>query len=305
MRRLEVRALVVAFTLAALATLSACSAPPAPDQPGAPPASGATAPTAIPWPSTEEEHTEPAITITHVHAIARDPDNANLLLATHEGLFRQVDGALRRSSPDIDLMGFAVGTDGTFYASGHPGTGTDMPQPVGLITSTNGGASWQVASRGGQSDFHALTVGAGTITGFDGKLRTTADATTWTDRAIPAPPHALAAAPRTGALLATTSAGLLTSTDNGTTWTALSPPEVAVLAAWADDTTAVITTITGRLATSSDAGQTWTLHPESIGMAEALYAGLTEDGQLEILAVVDDKVIRTVDAGATTEVVVQ
>ena len=228
-----------------------------------------------------------------------------MLLATHQGLFRQVDGELRQNGPVIDLMSFAVGADGTFFASGHPGLSTDLPQPVGLITSNDGGASWRVASRGGQSDFHALTVAAGTVTGFDGALRSTSDNSTWTQHAIPSPPRDLAAAPRTGTLLAPTSSGLLTSTDDGTTWTELAPPELAVLAAWADDTTAVIATTNGRLATSTDAGHTWTLHPQTIGMAEALHAQRTADRQVEVLAVVDDKVIRTLDGGATTQILAE
>ncbi|KYH45573.1 F510_1955 family glycosylhydrolase [Branchiibius sp. NY16-3462-2] len=305
MRRLQRDALVAAGIVAALATLSACAGSVTP-QPGRATFSTMTsAPAAEQGSSTRLPTAQPPIAITHIHAVARHPRTGDLLLATHEGLFRQIDGQLRQTGPVIDLMSFAVASDGTFYASGHPGTETDLPQPVGLITSTDGGATWQVASRGGQSDFHALTVGAGTVTGFDGALRTTTDNTTWTQHTIPAPPRDLAAAPRTGTLLATTSRGLFTSTDNGTTWTTLSPPEVAVLAAWADDSTAVIVTTTGRLATSTDSGRTWTLHPKSIGAAEALHAQRSPDGQLEIIAVVGDTVIRTMDAGASTQILVQ
>ncbi|MBM6546285.1 hypothetical protein JNO54_09060 [Janibacter sp. YIM B02568] len=292
--------LIGAATLAAVATLSACSFGDGPERqrsaPTTQPTSVSGSPTAAP--------AQP-LAITHIHAITRDPKSGELLLATHQGLFRQVDGQLRKAGPVIDLMGFAVGSDGTYYASGHPGVGVDLPQPVGLITSTDGGASWEVASRGGESDFHALTAGPGTVTGFDGALRTTTDNKTWTTHPIPAPPRDVAAAPKKGTLLATTSSGLLTSTDGGQSWTTLAPPEPAVLAAWADDTTAVIATTSGRLATSSDAGSTWTLHPDSIGTTEALSAHRTSDGQLEILAVVDNKVIRTTNAGASTETLVQ
>ncbi|WP_238148169.1 hypothetical protein [Janibacter hoylei] len=43
-----------------------------------------------------------------------------MLVATHQGLFQQVDGKLVRNGPAIDLMGFTIGDDGTLYASGHP-----------------------------------------------------------------------------------------------------------------------------------------------------------------------------------------
>ena len=85
----------------------------------------------------------------------------------------------------------------------------------------------------------------------------------------------------------------------------MSPPETAVLAAWADERTIVIATDTGRLATSDDAGTTWALQRKSIGTAEALHAQRSTAGELEVIAVVDSKVLRTTDSGATTEVLVE
>lgn len=239
--------------------------------------------------------------ITHIHAVARDPKSGELLLATHEGLFRHVNGDLVQNGPVIDLMGFAVAPDGTYYASGHPGVGVDLPQPVGLITSTDAGRSWRVASRGGQSDFHALTAGSTAVIGFDGVLRSSTDGTTWTTRSIPAPPRTLAVAPTSGALLATTEAGLLASSDTGATWRTLPPPVTALLVTWADEKTMVIATTTGQLGVSSDAGITWTLNPTRVGAAEALHAGRGQDGRLEIVVVADGKVLRTLDGGTTTE----
>lgn len=244
------------------------------------------------------------IAITHIHAVARDPKSGELLLATHEGLLRQSAGGLVQAGPVIDLMSFTVGPDGTFYASGHPGSGTDLPQPAGLITSRDSGRTWQVASRGGESDFHALAVGPTSVTGFDDALRTTTDRTSWTTRTIAAPPRALAASQESGTLLATTSAGLLRSGDGAATWRTLTPPETAVLVAWADERTIMIATTTGRLGTSSDAGATWTLGPRSLGVVEALTARRTTNGQLEAVVVVDGKVLRTTDTGATTKVLV-
>lgn len=255
-------------------------------------------------PAAGEAAEQPAPLI-HVHGIARHPRTGDVLVATHQGLFQQVDGKLVRKGPAIDLMGFTIGDDGTLYASGHPAPGTDLPQPVGLITSQDTGGTWQVASLGGQSDFHALTAGPNGVIGFDGTLQHTSDTKTWTTQDIPSPPRVLAASPTSGKLLATTSAGLLMSQDEGATWASLAPPETAVLAAWADEETIVISSAAGRLATSSDAGQTWTLHPKNIGVAEALWAGRTSDGQVEIIASVEGQVISTKDAGTTTQTLVQ
>ena len=80
--------------------------------------------------STASAANQPPVAITHIHAVARDPKTGDLLLATHEGLFRHANGDLLQNGPVIDLMGFTVAPDGTYYASGHPGAGVDLPQPV-------------------------------------------------------------------------------------------------------------------------------------------------------------------------------
>ncbi len=291
------RFLLAGSALATLAVLTACGSTGA-ATPSARGGSPAAAPVSSP---ASASSSRPPVAITHIHAVARDPKSGELLLATHEGLFRHVNGDLVQNGPVIDLMGFAVAPDGTYYASGHPGVGVDLPQPVGLITSTDAGRSWRVASRGGQSDFHALTAGSTAVIGFDGVLRSSTDGTTWTTRSIPAPPRTLAAAPTSGALLATTEAGLLASSDTGATWRTLSPAVTALLVTWADEKTMVIATTTGQLGVSSDAGITWTLNPTRVGAAEALHAGRGQDGRLEIVVVADGKVLRTLDGGTTTE----
>lgn len=251
--------------------------------------------------STASAANQPPVAITHIHAVARDPKTGDLLLATHEGLFRHANGELLQNGPVIDLMGFTVAPDGTYYASGHPGAGVDLPQPVGLITSTDSGRTWRVSSRGGESDFHALTSSRTSVVGFDGTLRSTTDGETWTTRTIPAAPRTLAASPQTGALLATTETGLLHSTDDGRSWKGLTPPATALLAAWADEQTIVIATTNGQIATSNDTGATWTLQPKRIGAPQALFAQRGTDGQIETILVADGAVLRTVDGGATVE----
>ncbi|MBN9607969.1 MAG: hypothetical protein BGO26_06265 [Actinobacteria bacterium 69-20] len=247
---------------------------------------------------------ESAPLLMHIHGAMREPATGDLLLATHAGLFRQTGDSLRQVGPPIDLMGFAIGADGTFYASGHPGAGVDLPQPVGLITSKDSGQTWQAASRGGESDFHALTVGPDTVAGFDGALRVSEDRTAWTVHSIPAPPRTLAASPQTGTLLATTEAGLLRSADNATTWQTLAPPEPAVLVAWADEQTIAIATTAGRLATSGDAGATWTLGPKALGTIDTLSARRDNNGRVEIIVSIDGAVLQTTDAGASTDTLV-
>ena len=238
--------------------------------------------------------------ITHVHAITRDAAGT-ILLATHEGLFRLDDQDLTQVGPVVDLMGFTTTGEGRYLASGHPGLGVDLPEPVGLIESTDAGESWRVLSRAGESDFHALAAGPNGVIGFDGQLRISADGRNWDTAAIPSAPASLAVAPGTGTVLATTEDGLLRSSDNGTTWTTVDTPQLISRVAWADDETMVGAGIDGRLLTSRDAGDTWTASRDPVGEVVALGAGLTDGGEVEALLVEGPRVLRSLDGGATTE----
>ncbi len=246
--------------------------------------------------------------ITHVHAITRDTVTGagagTILLATHEGLFRLQDRELTQVGPVVDLMGFTVTPEGRYLASGHPGTGTDLPEPVGLIESTDQGKTWQVLSRGGESDFHALTAGPDRVLGFDDQLRASTDGRTWDTLAIPfapAAPAALAIAPGTGTVVATTEDGVMRSDDDGATWEILKTPQLMSLIDWADDETIVGAGIDGNLLTSRDAGKTWTASDQPLGEITALGASITADGEIETLIVADSTVLRTTDGGKTTE----
>jgi photosystem II stability/assembly factor-like uncharacterized protein len=97
--------------------------------------------------------------------------------------------------------------DGSYLASGHPGAGAALGNPVGLIRSTDGGDMWTTLSRAGKSDFHGLTAGSGLVAGYDGALRISTDGRSWQTHDIPSAPHVLAVSPDGGRLLATTSAG--------------------------------------------------------------------------------------------------
>ncbi len=308
MNRHHLRWTVAVLGASMIGALTACTS--TPESTPTPVAATATvAPTASASGSPSPAPPDPAapmeLSVSHIHAALRDPQTGELLLATHEGLFRQSGSELQQVGPVIDLMSFAVDADGTLYASGHPSADADLPQPLGLITSSDSGQTWQVASRGGQSDFHALTVGPSTVVGFDGALRATADGKSWTTLDLNLPVITLAASPQSGTLLATTQAGLVRSDDDGASWQTLTPPEAAVLVAWADDTTAVAATVTGRLASSDDGGLTWTLGPKSIGRVGTLSAQRATNGMVEIIAVVDSTEIATTDAGASTQVLVQ
>lgn len=81
------------------------------------------------------------------------PEDRDLLVATHDGLL-VVDhsGATERRVPVIDLTGSVVDGPERLLASGRPGPGVDLPQPVGLIESTDGGRTWDPVPCKGESD---------------------------------------------------------------------------------------------------------------------------------------------------------
>jgi hypothetical protein len=242
-----------------------------------------------------------ALPSAHVHGVSRDPGSGKVNLATHEGLnVLQSDGSWKRVGPQVDLMSFTISAPGTFYASGHPGAGVDMPNPVGLIKSTDAGATWTILSRDGESDFHALAASSKGVMGFDnGGLRITSDGKTWSEGALSVSPTSLAAAPDGSRVLAATDQGLLSSTDDGRTWERLVSAPTLALAAFADSKTVVGVTYEGRLAVSADAGLTWRSDLATLARGQAISASRDKAGVLEILVVTDKAVFQSRDNGAS------
>lgn len=280
------RLVLTSLPAAALGVLAGCSSTPASSLQAEP--AGAVTPSAA----------RSDANVTHIHRVVRD--RGTILVATHEGLFRLAGaGQLIAQGPPIDLMGFAIAADGAYLASGHPAPRSDLPQPVGLIHSADQGKTWSLRSRGGQSDFHALTTLGPGVMAFDDALWFSPDQLTWQSREIPAPPRDLAAGPD-GTVLATTERGLLASSDRGVSWRTVSTPQLVASVSWAGPRTIVGASTTGVLMVSRNSGATWTVGPRSVGDVSAVSATLPGAGQLEILLVVGTQVLRTGDLGART-----
>lgn len=275
-RRWAVRAAVLAT---GVLTLAGCS--PAPQQ-------NSQAPT--------QSAAEDDYPVGHIHGMSVDPGTNRVLLATHDGLFDVSASPAVQLGPTIDLMGFTTAANGEFYASGHPGPGSDLPDPVGLIRSTDQGQTWQPLSRQGESDFHALAATNGGIVGFDGQLRISTDGTSWEIAEEQVAAFSLAATPRDGVVLATTEEGLQRSADNGRTWAAVPGAPLLMLTALSEGRAAGITP-EGQVHTSSDAGLTWIEQGTVPGQAAAIAAHALDDSTLRIWVATEDSVQVSNDNG--------
>lgn len=223
-------AVAAAVTVALL--LSACAA--TADDTASPAAAATTTaapstPSPQPSPTPDEPAAAPAVQqmplsepIEHVHGLVVDHTGA-VRAGTHDGVrVIDPDGSVSAVGPRDDLMGM-TGQPGTsrLVSSGHPGPASALPNPVGLISSDDGGATWQSRSLAGEVDFHALATTGEVIVGFDGVtglLVSTDTGQTWQPGA---PMAALSLAIIGDQVWATTPEGLMHSTDQAATFTPL------------------------------------------------------------------------------------
>ncbi|MFC4337487.1 F510_1955 family glycosylhydrolase [Salininema proteolyticum] len=211
---------------------------------------------------------------THLHGVEAPAwAEGTVYLATHQGLLALEDDEWTRvSEKPHDFMGFSANPDTpeTLYSSGHPAPDSDLPNPLGFMTSTDGGATWQETSLLGEVDFHAMDVGAGgdsaygyNSSGKAGLYASFDQGTTWevTDTFTDTGgAYSLAAHPTDpDTVWAGTPEGLHMSTDQGTTWTQTytGAPVTAVALDPAGERLWAYAAGEAGLITSTDQGATW------------------------------------------------
>lgn len=235
----------------------------------------------------------------HVHGLGVDPADGAVYVASHDGLFRSgPDGLVPAGAAGRDLMGFTISGPGTFLSSGHPAPGDDLPQPLGLVESRDGGVSWTPLSLTGEVDFHALEAVGGTVYGYDatnGLLRASVDGgRSWEDRAALEALDIAADPTNPDRVLATVAGGIAASTDGGRTFTAPAGPQLGYLS-WGPDGTVYGLDIDSAVFTSSDGGSTW--RQTGAGPGGRPQAVTAIDGAL--LAATTGGVYRSADGGTT------
>ena len=209
-----------------------------------------------------------------------------------------VDGGsvTRVGDSTIDLMGFTAAGPDHFYASGHPGPDDDLPNPVGLIESTDGGQSWRNLSLAGEADFHTLGAAGTQLYGFNGQLVASSGGTDWTAATADVAPVSLAVDPDDpNRVVATTEHGPMVSTDGGVTFTHLEDAPLLVFVAWPKTERLWGVGVDGAVYRSADAGATWD-EQGSVGAAPAAFTAGADD---TVAVATESQILTSTDGGAT------
>lgn len=111
-------------------------------------------------------HAQSFDSVTHIHSVK--VIGKKILIGTHEGLFvyKGPNNMKPIGKERFDIMGLAI-SGKTMYASGHPGKGSKLPEPVGLLRSDDEGITWKKVSLQGEVDFHFLEARGSEIYGVD------------------------------------------------------------------------------------------------------------------------------------------
>jgi photosystem II stability/assembly factor-like uncharacterized protein len=241
--------------------------------------------------------------IEHIHALAVNPADGVLVVATHRGVYRLVDPGPRldRLSADpFDAIGFAVAAPNLFFSSGHPPEGrNDLPQDLGLLHTTDGGRSWEGLSLNGAATFQVIRAVGTTVYGYDAAsqllLLSRDGGVTWSARPTPVVFGDLVFDPAdSDSLLATAANGLYRSPDTGDTWRRVG--SVRGYLTWPDVERLYVLATNGILRRSGDGGATFRRIGDVGGVPTALATG----GERELFAAVEGPAImHSSDGGAT------
>lgn len=97
--------------------------------------------------------------LSHVHGMGYAGGGKDLYFASHSGPKIYREGEWFETTDNVyDYMGFNAIDEG-FYSSGHPSADSDLPNPLGIQRSIDGGETLEEIAFQGETDFHAMAVG--------------------------------------------------------------------------------------------------------------------------------------------------
>jgi hypothetical protein len=288
-----------------LAALAGCGGDDAdPSAPAATPAPTA-APTAEPAGSTGGGGAP------YVGSLAVDPGDGTLIAGTGLGMFRLEAGAKRAEPFDGELttpsgagaispnLVLRFSGPGELVGSGHPkAPGSGLPENLGLIHSSDGGATWTPVSLLGEEDLHALDVRGETVAGQpveQARVLVSRDAgETWAERTPPAAPIDVDLDPAEPQnLVLTTSEGLFTSSDGGDTWRQRDLLTTETHLAWSETGPLYCVDAGGNVKVSDDGGRSW----KPAGNAGGGPSTVTVDAEGRLYVALPGAVIKRSDDG--------
>lgn len=104
------------------------------------------------------------VSMEHIHGLGYSTDGKQIVIPAHTGLVVYSGNKWSQAdAPKNDYMGF-VSVDNGFYSSGHPGVGSNLKNPIGIVKSSDMGKTITKLDLEGSSDFHGMTVGYKTHT---------------------------------------------------------------------------------------------------------------------------------------------
>jgi hypothetical protein len=255
------------------------------------------------WTLSDDDRSASEAGPVHVHGLGVNPSDGALFVATHTGLFRAADGdptVVRVGESFQDTMGFTIVGPDRFLGSGHPDARQDLPPLLGLIESTDAGASWEPVSLIGEADFHVLRFAHGRVYGYDvtnDRLLTSRDeGKTWEELPRPGPLLDLAVDPGDERHLVVVAQGqlgpgLFESRTRGEEWSQVA--SLVGLLAWPAPGRLYVVTPDGEVFVTPDSGRSLELRGKVGGEPAAFLA----EGSNLYVALHDGTIQRSVDGG--------
>ena len=205
--------------------------------------------------------------------MAVDPADGTLLIGTGAGLYRLgpagralcVSTALRTPDGSGRVSASLVlrfSGPGKLLASGHPAAGSALAEDLGLIASSDGGATWKPVSLLGEADLHALDARGSVVVGQPaeqpGLLVSRDGGRSFQERSAPGVALDADVDPsKPGRIVIATDQGVFVSSNAGANWRQRDVLSGSAHLAWSQDGPLFRIEAGGAVRVSEDGGASW------------------------------------------------